>query len=138
MHPPDPRQLPHRPSTPAGSVRSLLRQAQVALSDAHYEHRPADRYVYAHTAALRAAAALLALRGKPGRRTKPTSVWVLLAKVAPELAEWADLFAAGSARRHAAQTGVNRAVPQRDADDLLRQSEQFLGIIERSISGDER
>jgi hypothetical protein len=58
---------------------------------------------------------------------------VLLAEVAPELAEWATFFAAGAAKRAAAEAGSTRAVSEREADDLLRDADRFLGVIEQSL-----
>ena len=86
-----------------------------------------ERYVEAHLAALRAAAALLAARAAvPAAR--PRSVWVLLPEVAPELAEWAAFFAAAAQQRAAAEAGSGRAT-EREADDLLRDAETFLGLV---------
>ncbi len=91
------------------------------------------RYATAHLAALRAAAAVLAGRAIParnGRRSKVTSVWVLLVQVAPELTEWAAHFAATSSKRAAAEAGIPRVVTDREADDIVRTAEQFLTVVE--------
>jgi len=53
--------------------------------------------------------------------------------VAPALAEWAAFFAAGAAKRAAAEAGLPRAVTTREADDLLRDSETFLGLVEEAL-----
>ena len=119
---------------PAAAV-TLLEQARHSLVDAEYARRPAERYAGAHLAALRGAAAVLAARARPRRRSRPASAWVLLADVAPELGEWATFFAAGSGTRVAAQAGVNRLVTARDADDLVRQTGQFLELADRVVSG---
>jgi len=120
--------LPHR--TPA----ELLAMARTGLAEA--VQTPADglRYATAHLAALRAAAAVLAAwaRPEPGRRNRLTSVWALLTAVAPELGEWASFFAAGASKRAAAEAGIPRAVTTREADDLVRAAEQFVGVAERS------
>jgi L-fucose isomerase-like protein len=86
------------------------------------------------------AAAVLACRARPvdgvttpPRRTRPTSAWVLLAAVAPELAEWAAFFAAGAAKRAAAEAGLPSAVTPREADDLVRDVEAFLAMVEGSL-----
>ncbi|MGN6129487.1 MAG: SAV_6107 family HEPN domain-containing protein [Nocardioidaceae bacterium] len=98
-----------------------------------------QRYALAHVAALRATAALLAARatptaGRPGRgRTAQKNAWVLLAEVAPELAEWATFFSAGAAKRAAAEAGSSRAVTEREADDLVRDADRFLGVIEEHL-----
>ncbi len=117
----------------------LLGQARRALTDAEFAAHPVDRYAGAHLAALRAAAAVLAVRAQPARRaSRPTSVWAVLAAVAPELGEWAGFFAAGSATRSAAQAGVTRLVSRRDADDLVRQAGQFIALTERAVLGGRR
>jgi SAV_6107-like HEPN len=121
----------HYPS----SVRALLRQAQQGLLDAEYAKRPLDRHSQPHLAALRAAAALLAVGARRPRRAQPTSARTLLAAVAPELAEWSEFFAAASATRAAAEAGVCHAVTSRDADDLVRSAGQFLTFAQRSLTG---
>jgi hypothetical protein len=121
--------LPHRP--PA----ELLAIARRGLAEA--AQTPADglRYATAHLAALRAAAAVLAAlaRPEPGRRNRVTSVWTLLAGVAPELSEWASFFAAGASKRAAAEAGIPRAVTTREADDLIRAAEQFVEVVAVSL-----
>jgi hypothetical protein len=52
-------------------------------------------------------------------------VWTLLPAVAPQLQEWAAFFAANAAKRAAADAGLP-VVSQREADDLVRDSEAFL------------
>jgi hypothetical protein len=116
-------------------VRTLFEQARRALLDAEYAAHPVDRYAQAHLAALRAAAAVLAARARPRRRSRPTSAWVLLATVAPELADWSAYFAATSATRSAAEAGVRRLVTTRDADDLVRQAGEFLTLAQDAASG---
>ena len=60
---------------------------------------------------------------------QPRDVWTVLTEVAPELGEWAAFFAAGADKRAAAEAGLGRAVTAREADDLLRQAEAFLGTV---------
>jgi HEPN domain-containing protein len=119
------------PAAPASRTAvNLLRQAGDGLAEAHRESEPLLRYPAAYLAALRAAAAVLAVRARPRpRRGAPRDVWNLLAEVAPELGEWAAFFAACSDTRAAAEAGIARLVSRRDADDLLRQAEQFVGIV---------
>lgn len=101
--------------------------------------RAADRYAAAHRGALHTAAAVLAVRARPvaaaarGRRGGPRSAWDLLARVAPEFAEWALLFAAGAGKRAAAEAGLRHAVSGREADDLVREVEGFLGLVEAGL-----
>lgn len=117
---------------PAGTLLALSRRGLVEATTAA---TPGERYAAAHLAALRAAAAVLACRARPasGRRGRPTSAWVLLADVAPELGEWAAFFAAGARKRAAAEAGLPSAVTAREADDLVREAEAFLGVVESSL-----
>src|SRR6476619_6316017 len=63
----------------APTVLSMLQSARRGLAEAADESAPGARYVTAHLAALRAAAAVVAARGEPRpRRRKPYSVWELL------------------------------------------------------------
>src|SRR5918997_1321047 len=116
------------------AAAALLDQARRGLLDAEYALRPPDRYAVAHLAALRAAAAVLAVRARPRRRSRPTSTWALLADVVPELAEWTTFFGARSGIRVAAQAGVTRLVSARDADDLVLQAGQFLELADRVVA----
>ena len=53
-----------------------------------------------------------------------------LEQVAPELGEWAIFFAAGAAKRAAAEAGLSHAVTEREADDLVRDVGSFLTVVE--------
>ena len=110
----------------ASSLREAVTSTDVGL-----------RYAHAHIAALRATAALLAARAQPqvGRRGRSPqrNAWTLLARVAPEFAEWAGFFAAGAAKRAAAEAGSRRAVTEREADDLVRDADRFLALVEESL-----
>ncbi len=127
------------PARPAAAPTSraalgLLRQAAEGLADAHLHQDPLLRYPAAYLAALRAGAAVLAVRARPEpKRRGSRNVWHLLAEVAPELTEWAAFFASCSATRAAAEAGIARLVGRRDADDLLRQAEQFVGVVAHSV-----
>jgi hypothetical protein len=128
---PAPRRAPRPAAAPTPrAALGLLRQAAEGLTEAHRRPEPLLRYPAAYLAALRAGAAVLAMRARPApRRGASRSVWQLLADVAPELAEWAAYFASCSATRAAAEAGIERLVSSRDADDLLRQAEQFLELV---------
>lgn len=126
--------VPPMPAPVSRAALGLLRQAGDGLAEAHREADPLLRYPAAYLAALRAAAAVLAVRARPRpRRGAPRDVWRLLAEVAPELGEWAAFFASCSDTRAAAEAGIARLVGRRDADDLLRQSEQFVGIVREIV-----
>jgi hypothetical protein len=134
---------PAGPTVPGPSRRSaaaaddLLGLARRGLTEAAATETAAERYAAAHLAALRAAAAVLAARARPddagGRRRGPRSVWALLPVVLPPLTEWAAFFAAGAGKRAAAEAGLVGAVTRRDADDLLRDAQTFLGLVEEFL-----
>jgi SAV_6107-like HEPN len=118
------------------SALTLLSQAERGLAEAVADPDAAQRFAQSYLAALRAAAALLALRGLPHRaKSRPMSVWTLLASVAPEMREWAAFFASCSATRASVQAGITRAVTDRSADDLVRQAGQFVDLVTRAIRG---
>jgi hypothetical protein len=115
---------------------SYLARAASSLQEAMTTSEVPRRYACAHVAALRATAALLAARATPSvptRRGRQKNAWVLLAEVAPEFSEWAGFFAAGAAKRAAAESGSRRAVTEREADDLVRDADRFLGLVEESL-----
>lgn len=118
------------------TTHSYLARAAESLSEAVSASEATTRYACAHVAALRSAAALLSARARPAaaRTRRPQrNAWVLLADVAPELGEWATFFAAGAAKRAAAEAGSSRSVSEREADDLVRDADQFLAVVERSL-----
>lgn len=120
---------------PAGTVLDLVERARASLAEACAAPAPEDRYEAAHLAALRAAAAVVAARTVPGKASRPRSVWELLSRVAPELQEWA-IFFNGSAQRRAA-LARGRHCSQREADDLVRQVDEFeqqvRGVLGMSV-----
>ncbi|GAA3458994.1 MULTISPECIES: SAV_6107 family HEPN domain-containing protein [Saccharothrix] len=128
--------FPRLPLPPASAVH-LLAQARSCLAQAGREADPAARFAEAYLAAMRAAAAVLAARGRPHRgRAKPTSVWVLLPRLAPELREWAAYFAECSATRAAVLAGITGRVTPRAADDLVRQAAQFTELVDEIMYED--
>ncbi len=60
-------------------------------------------------------------------------MWELLPKVEPALREWAAFFAAGAAKRAAAEAGLPRAVSAREADELLRDAGIFVSLAEGAL-----
>lgn len=133
------------PPVPSGfdvpaATFAYLTRAAASLQEAITTTDVGMRYATAHVAALRATAALLAARARPtaatgrgGRSRAQRNAWVLLADVAPEFAEWADFFSAGATKRAAAEAGSRRAVTEREADDLVRDADRFLGLVEESL-----
>ena len=126
-------------ATPAflpAATHAYLERAADSLREAITSSATPERYAHAHVSALRATAALLAARAQPvppSRRARQKNAWVLLAEVAPELAEWASFFASGATKRAAAESGSRRAVTEREADDLVRDADRFLALVETSL-----
>ncbi|WP_328912912.1 MULTISPECIES: SAV_6107 family HEPN domain-containing protein [unclassified Streptomyces] len=128
--------VPRRATAPPAAL-DLLTQAHLGLEEAALLETPHERYATAHLAALRTAAAVLAVRARPEegprRRRRIRSAWEVLPEIAPELAEWSALFAAGAARRARAEAGIAGAATAREADDLVRAAGMFLRLVERML-----
>lgn len=135
-----------RRATAPPAALDLLAQAQHNLDEAVALETANERYATAHLAALRTAAAVLAVRarpeaeaarrGAPPRRTRRPgirSAWEVLPEVAPELAEWSALFASGAPRRARAEAGIEGAASWHEADDLVHDAEMFLRLVERML-----
>jgi hypothetical protein len=125
----DVRALPPVPQ----AAKDLLADASRGLGRAIRAAEAGDRYAAAHLAALRAAAAVLAARARPVRGRRG-SAGELIARVAPEFSEWAAFFAAGSAKRQAAEAGLHRLVTPREADDMVRQVATFVDLVDEFLS----
>ena len=116
----------------AASAMDLLDGARASLVEAGRADRVRTRYLHSQLAALRAGAAVVALRGHRDDTRGLTSVWDLVPAVAPELGEWSSFFALSTSRRHRVEHGVEHVTP-RDADDLLRQSADFVVIVAETL-----
>jgi len=122
------------PSDSELSIQLDLQRARTALVEAELSCHPSDRYLAAHLAALRVAAIVLALRARPGRASsRPRNAWLVLAEVAPEFGEWAAFFAATQGKREAVRAGATTIVNAREADDLIRDAQTFLGLVEHAL-----
>ena len=120
-----------RPPVPT-AAEMLLTRSREDLLQAALARSAAERFVTAHLAALRAAAAVLATRARPTPRGGPRSVWEVLPRIAPEMGEWAAFFAATASRRAAVEAGRETVTP-RVADDLLRDADTFHHIVEAHL-----
>ncbi len=116
------------------AVAADLARARTALHEAADLPAAAERYLAVHAAALRVAAVVLAVRARPAPASRPRNAWRLLAEVAPELGEWAAFYAATEHRRDALRGGVTGLVSSREADDLLRDTEGFLALVEQAVA----
>lgn len=116
------------------AVLALVKAARRGLDEAADETAPGARYVTAHLAALRAAAAIVAARGQSSSgRSTPRSVWEMLPQAEPSFAEWAAFFAASAGRRDAAEAGLPRAATPGDADAMLRDVQTFVTAAETAL-----
>ncbi|MDN5860353.1 MAG: hypothetical protein L0H84_17235 [Pseudonocardia sp.] len=50
------------------------------------------------------------------------------------MGEWAAFFASCSSTRAAVEAGIARLVGRREADDLLRQSEEFVALVRATLT----
>ncbi|PRZ05590.1 hypothetical protein BCE75_10777 [Isoptericola sp. CG 20/1183] len=105
-------------------VDRLLVRADAELAAAVAATAPPERFVHAHLAALRSAAAVVALHGD-APRGRARAVWELLTRVEPELAAWSVYFASGARLRAAVDAGHGEDVTPARADELLACAEDF-------------
>ncbi len=113
----------------------LIERAEAELVAATFSQEPDARFRHAHLAALRTGAAVLAVRGRPTGRGLPRSVWGLLPRVAPELADTAAFFASGASAREAIEAGLQTVVGEDRADAVLAAAEDFLTEARALIGG---
>ena len=71
----------------------------------------------------------LAARRRRGRRACGSCC----RRSSPALREWAAFFAAGAAKRAAAEAGLPRAVSAHEADELLRDAAAFVSLAEGAL-----
>lgn len=114
------------------TARELMDAARRSITEATVAPTSSARFAAAHLAALRAATAVLAVRAQQVQRRGVRSVWSLLPEVAVEFTEWAAFFAATAGKRAQAQVGI-AVVSMREADDLVRDAEQFLERVSASL-----
>ncbi len=85
--------------------------------------------------ALRAAAAVVALRGRTERRGRARPVWDQLADAEPSLAAWSVYFASGARVRAAVDAGRSDVDPRR-ADELMACAEDFRDEVAMLVDPD--
>lgn len=122
-----------RPRVPRTSWE-LLGRSDAELVAAQFATESWERFVHAHLAALRAAAAVVAVHGRPTGRRAPRTVWDMLGAVEPELASWAELFAAGAGTRTSIEAGRFDAVTVESAESALCAAEDFADEVRRLLA----
>lgn len=124
------QQMPDCASLPA-AVADLVGSAWQCM---RYAERVADanlRFSLSHRSALRMAAAVLAAHlptlgsREPAPPAGTPSVWVLVCRVAPALAEWAGYYSRQTGLKQAAEAG-SPVITSRMADDAVREACQFI------------
>jgi hypothetical protein len=119
----------------APSALTLLESARQMLAAGEHDTSAASRYLAAHLAALRAAAAVVAAKQEPGiprRRKRPRNIWELLPGAEPAFSEWAARFAIAGAHGPVGLCRI-RVVSRRQADKLLRDAKAFVSLAEDTL-----
>lgn len=104
-----------------------VRHARTLVIEALLGEGRSERYLQAQEAALVAAGA--AVLARTGRRL-PADLgdpWPLVARTVPGLAEWATYFSATQRRRQAVAAG-RLNISEREADDMVRDADQFCEL----------
>ena len=115
------------------AVTDLLARSDAELVAATLASAPDETLVHAHLSALRAGAALVEARGRPGGRPAPRTVWDMVAVVAPELAPWCAFFAGNAAARAAAEAGRGESIDHARADRVLGAAEDFQDAVRAEL-----
>lgn len=120
-----------KPRVPASAL-ALLESARLGLQRCGNDPSPATRLVESQLAALRTAAAVVAVRSDPrtiSSNEGPRSLWDVLPDVAPGLCEWARYFAVSPKRRGGrALAWWHRASLRREADEFQLNVEKFFAL----------
>ncbi len=116
------------------SALDLLARSDAEVVAATLASAPDETLLHAHLAALRAGAALVQVRGRPGGRPAPRTVWDMVAVLAPELAAWAAFFADNAGTRSAVEAGRGDVVDARRAERALVAAEDFQTAV-RAVIG---
>lgn len=118
-------------------AHELLARADGELLAAQFSPEAWEQFSHAHLAALRAGAAVIAARGRPGGRRAPRTVWEMLVLVAPELAGWAEYFAGSAALRSSVDAGRFDAVSPERAEQAVSAAEDFVdaarALVEEAV-----
>ncbi|GEN79250.1 hypothetical protein AFE02nite_09840 [Actinotalea fermentans] len=119
------------------AVLDLMARSRAELSAAASAPDVGASFVHAHLAALRAGAALVQARGRPGPRSGARTVWDMVTRVAPTLADYAAYFAANAATRSAIEAG-RLDVDAGSAERALGVAEQFHEAVRVVLDDGER
>lgn len=115
----------------------LLERCDAEILAAQLSSDPADTFLHAHFAALRAAGAILEARGRAKVRGRGRNVWQLAGEFVPELADWVHVFARSARVRAAIEAGDVAVVDGIAADDALAAAEDFRDAVAALLRGAE-
>ena len=120
-------------------VQRALDMADMELASAVDAVDAAERFTHAHLAAIRCAAAVVELHGRPPARSQAKTVWEMLARVEPDLSVWSVYFASGAKLRAAIEAvGFSAELTDQRAAQLLAHAEDFrdeVGMVIQPGSG---
>lgn len=115
---------------------SLLRRAHGELDEASRRSTPQEQFLGAHMAALKGAAAVLAIAVPPGqsKRRRLRSAWVQLEELGEQWHPWVVYYEASARTRAALSSGLVRGVESDQAQDALRVTGRFLASVEEFVN----
>jgi hypothetical protein len=114
------------------NIDRALAACDAELAAAAVALNPADRFIYAHLAAVRAASAYLRLLRVPKPRGAAASIWERLATAAPDFALWATFLSSGTRRRRALEGGAH--IYDEEADEMVEVVEHFRDAVAKALS----
>lgn len=112
------------------SPDQLMRRARLELDAADSTGDPQMRFLHAHMAAIRSAAALVTTQSVVRRRRRVLSVWEQLTHAGSDWETWAAHFAAGAPLRAAIESGRAPELGDDVADAAVRDASVFLDDVE--------
>ena len=118
------------------AVLDLIARSEAELVASTVAQDPSEAFVHAHLAALRAGAALVQARGRPGPRSRARTVWDMVTRVAPGLADYAAYFAGNAATRSAVEAGRASVEPAR-AQRATAVAEEFHEAVRAQLDDGE-
>ncbi len=115
------------------AVTDLLARSDAELVAATLASTAEETLLHAHLSALRAGAALVEARGRPGGRPAPRTVWDMVTVIAPELAAWSGFFAGNASARAAVEAGRGESIDAAHAERVLAAAEDFQDAIRSEL-----
>lgn len=119
----------------SAATSMLLDRATESLARAEASTYPAERFVQAHLSGLRAAAAVLAGRGRPSPRGGPRSVWEVLPGIAPQFTVQAARFGETATLRARVEAGRGDLITATAADALVADARVFVEECRAFLEG---